>query len=58
MLFFFVHVLFVIDVVCRDAVSGHEIRMMLALSLLDELICLEGRGAWLYYLSKQGKTIF
>ena len=41
--------------VCRDAVSGHEIRMMLALSLLDELICLEGRGAWLYYLSKQGK---
>ena len=46
---------FVIDVVCRDAVSGHEIRMMLALSLLDELICLEGRGAWLYYLSKQGK---
>ena len=55
---FFVHVLFVIDVVCRDAVSGHEIRMMLALSLLDELICLEGRGAWLYYLSKQGKTIF
>ena len=46
---------FVIDVVCRDAVSGHEIRMMLALSLLDELICLEGRGAWLYYLSKQGR---
>lgn len=43
-----------LDVVCRDAVSGHEIRMMLALSLLDELICLEGRGAWLYYLSKQG----
>ena len=41
--------------VCRDAVSGHEIRMMLALSLLDELICLEGRGAWLYYLSKQGR---
>ena len=54
----FVHVLFVIDVVCRDAVSGHEIRMMLALSLLDELICLEGRGAWLYYLSKQGKDNF
>ena len=44
--------------VCRDAVSGHEIRMMLALSLLDELICLEGRGAWLYYLSKQGKRQF
>lgn len=43
-----------LDIVCRDSVSGHEIRMMLALSLLDELVCLEGRGAWLYYLSKQG----
>ena len=31
-----------LDIVCRDSVSGHEIRMMLALSLLDELICLEG----------------
>ena len=43
-----------LDIVCRDSVSGHEIRMMLALSLLDELVCLEGRGSWLYYLSKQG----
>ena len=31
-----------LDIFCRDSVSGHEIRMMLALSLLDELICLEG----------------
>jgi nuclear pore complex protein Nup205 len=43
-----------LDIVCRDSVSGHEIRRMLALSLLDELVRLEGRGAWLYYLSKQG----
>ena len=34
--------------------SGHEIRRMLALSLLDELIRIENRGSWLCYLSKQG----
>ena len=43
-----------LDIVCRDSVSGHEIRMMLALSVLDELLCLENRGSWLYYLTRQG----
>ena len=42
-----------LDIVCRDSVSGHEIRMMLALSLLDELICLEGMILIWFFFSLQ-----
>jgi nuclear pore complex protein Nup205 len=43
-----------LEVVCRDIVSGHDIRRMLALSLLDELVLLDGRGRWTQYVSAQG----
>lgn len=41
------------DIVCRDTVSGHDIRRMLALSVLDELVHLDGKGSWIYYMSNQ-----
>ena len=44
-----------LDVVCRDTVSGHDIRRMLALSVIDELVNVEGgRGSWTHYMSNQG----
>eukprot|EP00095_Tigriopus_kingsejongensis_P011855 maker-scaffold180_size281610-snap-gene-0.27 protein:Tk11855 transcript:maker-scaffold180_size281610-snap-gene-0.27-mRNA-1 annotation:"nuclear pore complex protein nup205" len=43
-----------LDILCRDTVSGHNIRRMLALSVLDELIKLDGRGRWTFYMSNQG----
>ncbi len=42
-----------LDILCRDTVSGHDIRRMLALSVLDELVRLDGRGSWTYYMSNQ-----
>ena len=43
-----------LDTLSRDTVSGHDIRRMLALSVLDELVHLDGRGGWTYYMSNQG----
>ena len=43
-----------LDVVCRDTVSGHDIRRMLALSVIDELVRLDARGTWTHYMSNQG----
>ena len=43
-----------LDILCRDTVSGHDIRRMLALSVLDELVHLDGRGSWTFYMSNQG----
>lgn len=43
-----------LDVLCRDTVSGHDIRRMLALSVLNELVFLDGRGTWTFYMSNQG----
>lgn len=43
-----------LDILCRDTVSGHNIRRMLAVSVLDELIKLDGRGTWTFYMSNQG----
>jgi nuclear pore complex protein Nup205 len=42
-----------LDILCRDTVSGHDIRRMLALSVLDELVRLDGRGTWTHYMSAQ-----
>ncbi len=43
-----------LDTLCRDTVSGHDIRRMLALSALDELVHLDSRGSWTHYMSNQG----
>jgi nuclear pore complex protein Nup205 len=43
-----------LDILCRDSVCGHDIRRMLALSVIDELILLDGRGTWTFYMSNQG----
>jgi len=43
-----------IEVVSRDACAGHEVRRMLALAVLDELVCLDKQGAAVRFLSNQG----
>jgi len=43
-----------LDTLCRDTVSGHDIRRMLALSVLVELVALDDRGGWTFYMSNQG----
>jgi len=43
-----------LDILCRDTVSGHDIRRMLALSVLVELVALDSRGGWMHYMSNQG----
>lgn len=43
-----------IDTICRDTASGHDIRRILALGLLDQLIALDKQGAWMWYVSREG----
>ena len=43
-----------IDTICRDSVSGHDIRRILALGLLDQLISLDKKGTWMWYVSREG----
>ncbi|XP_040581995.1 nuclear pore complex protein Nup205 [Lepeophtheirus salmonis] len=43
-----------LEIICRDSVSGHDIRRMLAMSVLEELISLDSKGSWIWYLSNQG----
>ena len=43
-----------IDAICRDSVSGHDIRRILALGLLDQLISLDKKGTWMWYVSREG----
>ena len=43
-----------IDTICRDSVSGHDIRKILALGLLDQLISLDKKGTWMWYVSREG----
>ena len=43
-----------LEVVSRDACAGHEVRRMLALAVLDELVCLDKQGAAVRFLSNQG----
>ncbi len=43
-----------LEIVARDASSGHEVRRMLALALLDELVVLDRLGACTRFLTDQG----
>merc|ERR550519_1659646 len=43
-----------LEVVSRDACAGHEVRRMLALAVLDELVCLDRRGEAVRFLANQG----
>ena len=43
-----------IDTICRDSVSGHDVRRILALGLLDQLISLDKKGTWMWYVSREG----
>ncbi|XP_064463706.1 nuclear pore complex protein Nup205-like [Ornithodoros turicata] len=42
------------EVVCRDVCSGHEVTQMLALATLDVILSLDVRQHWLSYLSRKG----
>ncbi|XP_072256279.1 nuclear pore complex protein Nup205 [Pyxicephalus adspersus] len=42
------------EVVCRDACDGREISRMLALALLDRMVCMDKQQQWLLYLSNSG----
>jgi len=43
------------EIICRDTVSGHDVRRILALALLDELIALDSNGStWMWYISREG----
>lgn len=43
-----------LEIMARDASSGHEVRRMLALAVLDELVLLDRVGACARYLTDQG----
>ena len=53
-----------IEIICRDTVAGHNVRRILSLALLDELIALDsscpgggggvGGGTWMWYISREG----
>ncbi|XP_041113055.1 nuclear pore complex protein Nup205-like isoform X3 [Polyodon spathula] len=42
------------EVVCRDACDGHEIGQMLALAVLDRIVCIDKKCHWLLYMSNSG----
>ncbi|XP_028813350.1 nuclear pore complex protein Nup205-like [Denticeps clupeoides] len=42
------------EVVCRDAVDGHEIGRMLALAVLDRVLSIDRQSQWLVYLCNSG----
>ncbi|XP_067131322.1 LOW QUALITY PROTEIN: nuclear pore complex protein Nup205 [Centruroides vittatus] len=44
----------IMEIVCRDACSGHDITKMLALSLLDMAIFLDHQHRWLNFLISRG----
>jgi len=43
-----------LEVLARDATTGHEVRRMLALAVLDELIYLDRQAATIRFLANQG----
>ena len=43
-----------LEVLARDAVSGHEVRRMLAFAVLDELIFMDRNGYVTRFLAEQG----
>lgn len=43
-----------LEIVSRDAVSGHEVRRMLAFAVLDELIFMDRKGYCTRFLSEHG----
>ncbi|RUS70914.1 hypothetical protein EGW08_021327, partial [Elysia chlorotica] len=42
------------ETVCRDACDGHHVGRMLALSVLDTVLSLDGQRAWLSFLCGRG----
>ncbi|XP_075711967.1 nuclear pore complex protein Nup205 isoform X2 [Rhinoderma darwinii] len=42
------------EVICRDSCDGREIGRMLALALLDRIVCVDKQQQWLVYLSNSG----
>jgi len=43
-----------LDILSRDATTGHEVRRMLALAVLDELVVLDRQAATIRFLANQG----
>lgn len=43
-----------VDMVCKDASSGHDISKMLALSLLDSVVAMDIQGNWLHHIKGKG----
>jgi nuclear pore complex protein Nup205 len=41
------------DIICRDACSGHDIAKMLALSILDSVLSLDKQSVWLKFISSK-----
>ncbi|CAJ0933371.1 unnamed protein product, partial [Ranitomeya imitator] len=42
------------EVICRDSCDGREIGRMLALALLDRIVCIDKQQQWLAYLCNSG----
>ncbi|KAG9466567.1 hypothetical protein GDO78_016409 [Eleutherodactylus coqui] len=42
------------EVICRDSCDGREIGRMLALALLDRIVCVDKQQRWLLYLCNSG----
>ncbi|XP_040294299.1 nuclear pore complex protein Nup205 isoform X3 [Bufo bufo] len=42
------------EVICRDSCDGREIGRMLALALLDRIVCVDKQQQWLVYLCNSG----
>ncbi|XP_069822932.1 nuclear pore complex protein Nup205 [Dendropsophus ebraccatus] len=42
------------EVICRDSCDGHEVYRMLALALLDRIVCVDKQQQWLLYLCNSG----
>lgn len=42
------------EVICRDSCDGREIGRMLALALLDRIVCVDKQQQWLLYLCNSG----